>query len=174
MTDLSTIDARKALAGKYAAKWAMDPVLLCALVEHESSWNPWAVRYEPAFLERYVKVTTPGVPTTLELTKAMSFGLGQIMGEVAVELGFNGRFLTELCDPDTGLDYAARKLHRCLTIHPPLKQSDGSFDYSLALLAYNGGSDKSYPKLVMQFWSKYADPTGATASVAASGSGGSD
>lgn len=173
MINLSTIEARKALASKYATKWNIDPVLLCALVEHESSWNPWAVRFEPAFESRYVKPVNPAMPTTLELTKAMSFGLGQIMGEVAIELGFQGRFMTELCDPDTGLEFAARKLHRCLTIHQPVKQNDGSFDYGLALLAYNGGADMNYPKLVMQYWNKYADPTGAIANVAASGSGGS-
>lgn len=159
MIDLSTIEARKALAGKYATKWNIDPVLLCALVEHESSWNPWAVRFEPAFEARYIKPVNPAMPTTLELTKAMSFGLGQIMAETAIELGFQGRFMTELCDPDTGLEFAARKLHRCLTIHPPVKQNDGSLDYGLALLAYNGGADMNYPKLVMQFWNKYADPT---------------
>ena len=26
----------------------------CAIIEQESAWNPWAVRYEPAFFARYV------------------------------------------------------------------------------------------------------------------------
>jgi len=174
MIDLSTIEARVQLASKYATKWAIDPVLLCCLVEHESSWNPWATRFEPAFEERYVKPAIPSAPTTLELTKAMSFGLGQVMGEVAIELGFTGRFLTELCDPDTGLEFACRKLRRCLTIHAPIENKDGSMDYTLALRAYNGGANPAYPKLVMQFCDKYAGPISANSKIESVGVGGSD
>lgn len=165
MIDLSTIEARKQLCGKWAEKWAVPCDLLCALCEHESSWNPWSIRFEPAFEARYIKPALPGMPTTTELTKAMSFGLGQIMGETAIELGFTGRFLTELCDPDVGVDFAARKLHRCLVINVPGKNKDDSRDYTLALLAYNGGKNPSYPKLVLQYIGKYVtpDPTGQNA-----------
>lgn len=169
MIDLATIEARKQLAQKYASKWNLPVGLVCALCEHESSWNPWATRFEPAFEARYVKPALPSMPSTLELTKAMSFGLGQIMGETAIELGFQGRFLTELCDPDTGMDFAVRKLHRCVMIHPPEKD-----DYSVALLAYNGGSDPTYPKLVLQYMSKYADPTMPKSGNDNSGAGGGE
>src|ERR1700723_1783076 len=104
MIDLSTTDERKLIAGKWATKYGLEVALVCAVAAHESSWNPFAVRFEPAFEARYIKPAVPAMPTTLELTKAMSFGLMQIMGETAIEFGFGGKFLTDLCDPDIGLD----------------------------------------------------------------------
>lgn len=142
-----TIAARKALAGKWAVKYGLDPLLVCSVAHQESSWYPWAVRFEPAFLQRYIHPVLPESPTTLELTKAMSFGLMQIMGETAIEMGWRGRALTELCDPDTGLDYGCRKLKRCLDAH--------SGDVRAALLAYNGGSEPKYPDLVLHWRTVY-------------------
>lgn len=146
--DLSTIDGRKKIAEKYAAKYGLNVALVCALIEHESSWNTYAVRFEPAFEERYIKPALPGAPTTRELTLAMSFGLMQIMGETAVEFGFVGRFLTELCDPDVGLNYGCKKLQKCISIHG---------DERTALLAYNGGADPTYPDRVLAFVRTYTE-----------------
>jgi hypothetical protein len=42
------------IARKAAAAQALDPALVCAVVEQESAWNPWAMRYEPAFFTKYV------------------------------------------------------------------------------------------------------------------------
>jgi soluble lytic murein transglycosylase-like protein len=39
-----------ALARKAAAAQSLDPALVCAVVEQESAWNPWAMRYEPTNL----------------------------------------------------------------------------------------------------------------------------
>ena len=35
------------LARHIACEHALDPALVCAVIEQESAWNPWAVRYEP-------------------------------------------------------------------------------------------------------------------------------
>ncbi len=145
--DLSTIQARKALAQKYALKHILDSALVAAVCEQESGWNPWAVRFEPGFLSRYVHPVDPLKPTTMEILKATSFGLMQVMGEVAIELGWSGRFLTELCDPDIGVDFGCKKLAQCL--------DHNSGDQRAALLAYNGGSDLSYPDQVMARMSVY-------------------
>jgi soluble lytic murein transglycosylase-like protein len=37
------------LARKAASAQSLDAALVCAVVEQESGWNPWAMRYEPAF-----------------------------------------------------------------------------------------------------------------------------
>ena len=55
MIDLTTIDARKSLVGKWATKYSLDLPLVCALITHESSWSPWAVRYEPLFFAHYIQ-----------------------------------------------------------------------------------------------------------------------
>jgi len=36
------------------AAHSLDPALVCAVVEQESAWNPWAIRYEPLFFAKYV------------------------------------------------------------------------------------------------------------------------
>ena len=42
------------LARHAAETRALDPGLVCAVIEQESAWNPWAMRYEPAFFTKYV------------------------------------------------------------------------------------------------------------------------
>lgn len=138
--DLSTPKARLAFIIPIALKTSLSPALVCAVCEQESSWNPWAIRFEPAFEARYIHPALPAAPTTRELTKAMSFGLMQIMGETAIEFGWQGNFLTELCDPATGALFGCKKLQRCFANHP---------DREAALLAYNGGSNSLYPSQVL-------------------------
>jgi len=149
--DLSTIEARKALAGKWAAKYGLDVALVCAVAHHESSWNPWAIRYEPSFYTRYIQplVNNGTVHTMTEAqSRAISWGLMQVMGEVAREQGFTGPFLSQLADPDTGLDYGCRKLQKSVNAHPG--------DTRAALAAYNGGGDPQYPDLVLQWVGQYS------------------
>ena len=151
MIDLSTNDARLALAKKYALKYGLDAALVCAVIEQESGWNPFAVRFEPAFLEHYVKPVNPAVPTTREITLAMSFGLMQVMGLTALEVGWRGSFLTELCDPDIGCDYGCRKLQKCFEAHG---------DDETSLLSYNGGGNAFYGKQVLARVAHYESTQG--------------
>jgi len=114
-----------------AVKHGLDPALVCAVCEQESSWDTWAYRYEPAFERRYC----PGRPIA-----ATSFGLMQVMALVAEEMGFEGGF-TRLCDPQEGLEAGCRKLKQCLT------RAKG--DVETALLRYNGGGNPKYPGEVL-------------------------
>lgn len=87
----------------------LDPELLAALVMTESSGNPMAIRYEPAFESRYVVPTIDqhrscGNRATEIKLRAMSFGLTQIMGLVARENGFSDKWLTELLNVDKNLE----------------------------------------------------------------------
>ena len=147
--DLSTPEARLAFVSPIAAKYGLDPLIVCAVCEQESSWNQNAVRFEPGFLALYVKPKNPAAPTTLEILKACSFGLMQVMGEVAIELGWQGHFLTELCDPATGVDFGCRKLQRCFSVHG---------DAETSLLAYNGGGNALYPEQVLARVEHYKNP----------------
>jgi hypothetical protein len=151
------------LAQTVADRHALGRALVCAVCEEESGkrnvvsaygledWDAFAVRFEPAFESRYIKPPNPAMPSTEDLCKAMSFGLMQIMGEVARELGFPGRFLSGLCDPETGLEFGCRKLRRCIDL------SKG--DPQAALLRWNGGSDTGYPSRVLNRMHKFTDLT---------------
>ncbi len=71
----------------------LDPALVCAIIEQESTWNPHAIRYESAFFAKYVAplFTNNKVepPTNTEAhSRAISWGLMQVMGQSAREMGF--------------------------------------------------------------------------------------
>jgi len=42
------------LAQRAADTEGLDRAQVCAVVEQESGWNPWAMRYEPQFFAKYV------------------------------------------------------------------------------------------------------------------------
>ena len=143
------------LAKKIAVTYTLDPALVCAVCHHESAgWNTWASRHEPAFYIKYIEpmvdLKTFG-PTcsraTERMHRATSYGLMQIMGQVARERGFSGEYLTELCDPAVGIEYGCKELAR------RMKNANG--DVTKALLGYNGGANPEYPKFVMTHYQEY-------------------
>ena len=142
------------LARETARKDGLDPALVCAVIEQESGWNPWAVRYEPAFYHRYVlgsltdeQVVRLGATETR--ARAFSWGLMQVMGQVAREHGFQGRFLSELCDPETGLNAG------CSVFSAKLAKAGG--DVKNALLLWNGGGRPAYAGEVLARMGKYQE-----------------
>ena len=126
------------LADTIAKKHGLDPALVCALCEVESSWIPWAVRHEAGYkwivgfhkmtlAEAYSDISFidadenwwafepqvinefPGSAQTELLMQQTSWGLLQIMGATARERGFRG-WLTELCDPQVNLEWGCKHL----------------------------------------------------------------
>src|SRR5580704_17248584 len=122
------------LARDAAAKHSLDPALVCAVVEQESAWDAHAIRYEPAFRTRYVAPL--GLPPTEEIARSISWGLMQVMGQVAREHGFAGKFLSALCDPATGLAIG------CTVFAAKLRASAGAVERALTF--WNGGANTSY------------------------------
>ena len=138
-----------------AVEHGLDPAVVAAFCAVESSWDTHAVNPEPAY--RYLvdirdgrpfRRLTPqeiasesppsdfqapaGVPADAEWQlQQMSLGLMQVMGAVARECGFKGRFLTELCEPEIGLWCGCRKLAAL---------SRGSTTLDDIAAAYNAGS----------------------------------
>lgn len=128
-----------ALVRTIAVRHNIEPALVCAVVEQESSWDSHAIRYEPAFRARYV--SSLGLPPTEEIARSISWGLMQVIGQVAREHGFAGNFLSALCDPPIGLDIG------CAALTAKLAKADG--DLSLALTFWNGGANPDYAQEVL-------------------------
>jgi soluble lytic murein transglycosylase-like protein len=132
-----------ALARKAAAVQSLDPALVCGVVEQESAWNPWAMRYEPAFFAKYVAslYTNNKVSASEAYARGFSWGLMQVMGQVARENGFDAVFLSALCDPEQGLALGCKVLRK--------KFDAMAGETSRALLAWNGGANPAYPGQVL-------------------------
>lgn len=142
------------LAIAQAHNYGLDPALVCAVCEHESGgWNPWAIRWEPAFYTRYV-ASMKNLSETEKMARAFSYGLMQVMGQVAREQGYTAKYLTQLCDPMDNLTHGCVKLKKCMT------RAEG--DVRIALLTYNGGGNPNYPALVLAGVPNYGGLRAAT------------
>lgn len=159
------------LAKEVAAQHNLSPALVCAVVEQESGWNPWAYNPEPHYRWMWDfkqnkpfrklspdEIRSEGVPPDFYSPpwaardaewwgQQASWGLMQVMGAVARECGFTGKFLTQLCEPSLGIDVGCTHLKR--------KFSQGGQDTSKALLLYNGGGNPNYPLEVLGRMGKY-------------------
>ena len=135
-----TKDELLKLTRQTSEAYGLDFALVAAVVEQESSWNPWALRFEPAFYERYMKGITT-ISDTERHSRAFSWGLMQTMGQVCREFGFKGEFLSMLSDPTAGLDIGCRILKSKLASHPSSVES--------GLLSWNGGGSPDYGKQVL-------------------------
>jgi len=120
-------------------RFGCDPALVAAIITVESQWNPYAVRYESGYRwlhqpERYAR--QQGIALEVEeLFQRMSWGLMQLMGGSAREMGFNLP-LPALCDGMIGIEYGIRYL-------VALKRNYKTRDDLIS--AYNSGTAKKKP-----------------------------
>ena len=136
---LTIINNYKTIIRKYATLYKIQPSVLVALIMQESSGNPKAYRYEPAFYRSYIKNNPDWINHPLynnPQAVSASYGLGQIMYPVAWELATAAERLrlkdpTSLYDPDFNLSLVSRKLGKQLAKFPVLDQ---------ALASYNAGN----------------------------------
>lgn len=117
----------------------IDAALICAIIEQESGFNPWAIRYEPAFFNRYI-IPLQLTNITEAQARSFSWGLMQIMGQAARELGYSGH-MAQLSDPETNLFYGIQHFRNKMTI--------AGNDSRKALLLWNGGGNALYPEQVL-------------------------
>jgi soluble lytic murein transglycosylase-like protein len=127
-----------AQAKKSATIESLDPALVCAVIEQESAWNTWAMRYEPLFFAKYVAplYTNNKISASEAYARGFSWGLMQVMGQTAREHGCNAQFLSALCDPVTGLTIGCKVLRA--------KLDAAHNDTARALQLWNGGANPNY------------------------------
>lgn len=135
----------RSLIAAAAQSYQLPIPLVTAIVQVESNGDPWAVRYEPGFYDKYiaprpVRGKPPCTSQTEARLLACSFGLMQIMGATARAVGFDGVFLTELCQPAIGLDYGCRYLAKLFRLHGGIHGPEG------VVAAYNAGSPRRNSK----------------------------
>jgi soluble lytic murein transglycosylase-like protein len=108
----------------------LQPALVEAVVQQESSYETRAYRYEEGFWTRYM-AKDPRYASLDPHRFSASYGLMQVMWLVAVEVGFSYQDPEYLLVPSIGLEFGCRKLRQLL---------DWAGESEVqALAAYNGG-----------------------------------
>lgn len=160
MTSVATItesDIDRLIAAQ-AVAFSLPYNLVHAVVQHESSRDPYAWNPEPPY-RYYVNVVTNQpfrkcTPAELASEKppadfpsgagardaewwgqAASWGLMQVMGAVARELGYKGH-LPGLCDPAAGMKFG------CYHLANLRKRYFAQFGWDGVVAAYNAGSPR--------------------------------
>ncbi len=142
-----------------AARHGLSPFLVGAIMRVESEGNPYAWNPEPKYRWFWdvrdnkpfrtlsaveVDNETPprdfralaGDPDQEWWAQQASWGLLQVMGAVARELGYTRKYLTQLTDPEDSLEYGCRKL---LQLKGRYHQGHG---WEGVIAAYNAGSPR--------------------------------
>ena len=141
-------DYIKQLIQTRAALHGLNPAVILAQATCESALNPWAARHEPQWAHLlkvdHFALTNTISQATERIMQMTSWGLMQVMGAVARELGFAGP-LPSLCNPETGLDLGCIKMKLLMSKHKELPK---------ALAAYNAGisgtpAGEAYAKKVL-------------------------
>lgn len=116
-TDSFRIDKEKiiSLLRPIAAEFRLEMDVVVSIVHAESGFGQWKTRFEPGWRYFYQSRSFAeklGVSMqTEEAQQATSFGVMQVMGAVARELGFQDD-LTMLCEPIVGAYYGCKKLRQ--------------------------------------------------------------
>jgi hypothetical protein len=124
------------IATQAAERHGLDSDLVLAIIEQESAGNPWANRYEEGYPYLYpsrdtLKAKAPCSRKTEVNCQQQSYGLMQVIGSTAREVGFEGIYLTELCDPQVNCEIG------CLYLKKLLLTANGSVE--VALECWNAG-----------------------------------
>ena len=117
-----------------ANKYQIDPKMLDAIIAKESTYDPYAIQYEPKYKwltdpAKYAAMNKTSVEFEIELQKT-SLGLAQIMGGTIRWLGHKKQ-LVRLFDPKENITFA------CLYIKTLQKRYSRPTDI---ISAYNAGT----------------------------------
>lgn len=122
-------------------QFAIVPYMLKAVAFIESSWNPRAYRFEPAYWDRYLK-DDPRWAMRDPREVSASYGLCQLMYPTAVAIGFMG-LAEELYNPAINIDLGGKYMR--LLLDEAWRDKEHWYDFPIsamdvALARYNGGA----------------------------------
>lgn len=147
-----TSEVLRSLIAAHPDRGQLPVEAVLAVTMKESSFREYAIRYEDHY---QWLVGDQGTMSVAErLGQKHSWGLMQVMGGLARELGFTGAF-HELWTPETGLKYGMLYLNKLYKRH-------GNWPDTLA--AYNAGSvrrvdgkyvNQAYVDAVLKFWNEF-------------------
>jgi soluble lytic murein transglycosylase-like protein len=120
-----------------AREYGLEPELIAALIQVESSFNERAYRFEPGFYKRYIKDKSKYMDHKYydqsEIISA-SYGLAQILYLTFEEYGIKDPDPEDLYEPTFNIDVGCQHLKKKINLYGLL----------LGILAYNCGSPKGH------------------------------
>jgi soluble lytic murein transglycosylase-like protein len=126
--------------------------LLKAVCAVESSFNPYAIRYEPGY--RWLVGTEATLTATERTAQMMSWGLLQVMGAVAREHGFT-ESLPMLCIPLVGLRYGGLHLAKYKARYGTWVDTIASYNAGAPRLIQGKYVNQDYVDKVVTAWRGY-------------------
>jgi soluble lytic murein transglycosylase-like protein len=107
------------------------------------------MRYEPLFFAKYVAplYTNNKIGATEAYARGFSWGLMQVMGQTAREMGLASAHLSSLCDPAINLTVGCKLLKK--------KLDSARGELHKALQSWNGGANPDYAEEVIARLSRY-------------------
>lgn len=131
----------------------VDAELLAAIIEHESVWDPYAVRFEEFAQNRtiptqYAKDNNISISTERTLER-FSWGLAQMMGYTLRDLGYRGP-LTAMVEAERNITWAVKLLSRIYMQHPLTNDIIASWNHG----SPERGKDGKYVGKVQEYVDK--------------------
>ncbi len=125
-------------------RFGLDYALVNALIATESGFNPCVIRYEPDYkwlykIEECRRLLGCTLDTMINMQKT-SWGLGQIMGAVAYEMGLKN-WATKLLDPEMNIHFVCEYLKNIIDKHRPKDQKEVYAIYNAGSLRYKSNGD---------------------------------
>jgi soluble lytic murein transglycosylase-like protein len=132
----------------------LKPELVLAICKVESDFNPKAIRFEPHWTYQFsVSVLAHKCKCSYDTEKflqACSFGVMQIMGTVARELGFDEP-LVNLLELEKGLEFGCLKLKKLSEQYDKLEDVISAYNQGSALKSGDTYKNFEYVDKVMHF-----------------------
>ena len=134
------MDRSSAAFADLCSRFAVDAKVFAAIVTVESQWRPLAFRYEPGFYYT-VKVEEHSLANNVNqaserILQKSSFGLAQIMGGTARDLGYRGP-LPALFEAEKSVEWGLRWYASVAKRYAMLRTA-----VTDAIAAYNAGTAK--------------------------------
>lgn len=158
MNKYAALDQFRPIIKLYTEEFPLDEKLVLSIIWRESAADPLAIRFEPnysyTFKVNEIASRFKTDPVTESNMQKCSFGLMQVMGGVARELGFEKKYLTEMLDANINIFYGMKKLHRLSKTYKDIRD---------VISSYNAGSvrkdgqyyrNQNYVDYVLKVWSE--------------------
>lgn len=157
MQDLKAIKAIKELVAIECQHRQINPKVIEAIISVESAtWSPTVAKYEKNFTNIYradlfAKMFKVSLATEITLQK-FSWGIMQIMGGTARDLGFN-EWIPDLCKPEIGIHWGCEYFQKRCMDYVDLKDQIATYNAGSVRRKSNGEyTNQEYVDKVMSFF----------------------